>query len=314
MSSVLGERVDVIGTSKGKGFAGVVKRYHFKGRFDDPWRLGSYSCSRFERSSTTTPGRVYKGSRRAGHMGKRTCHRPGSEGRPGGCRTQPYWRSWCCPRPQRRPGHDSGRAQAVGAEDGSTGTMKVDVLNMKGEKVKTVELPAEIFEAHVNIDLMHQAYIQQMANARLGTHKTKTRSEVSGGGKKPWKQKGTGRARAGFHACPELGSWRQDPHPAPAQVHPAHADQDAPRCPTLRPLGQGSRGRLWSWSMNLILAEPKTRLMAQALNTLVGEVERPGAGRREGCHLRNGRPLDQQSSGCQAADGELPEYPRSAWL
>ncbi len=52
--------------------------------------------------------------------------------------------------------------------------MKVDVLNMKGEKVKTVDLPAEIFEAPVNVDLMHQAFIQQMANARLGTHKTKT--------------------------------------------------------------------------------------------------------------------------------------------
>ena len=63
--------------------------------------------------------------------------------------------------------------------------MKADVVNMKGEKVKTVELPAEIFEAPVNIDLMHQAFLQQLANARLGTHKTKTRSEVSGGGKKP---------------------------------------------------------------------------------------------------------------------------------
>ena len=80
--------------------------------------------------------------------------------------------------------------------------MKVDVFNMKGDKVETVELPAEIFETPVNVDLMHQAYIQQMANARLGTHKTKTRSEVSGGGKKPWKQKGTGRARAGSVRSP----------------------------------------------------------------------------------------------------------------
>ena len=56
---------------------------------------------------------------------------------------------------------------------GDMGIIKVDVFNMQGEKVKTVELPAEIFEAKVNIDLMHQAFIQQMANARLGTHKTK---------------------------------------------------------------------------------------------------------------------------------------------
>jgi len=75
--------------------------------------------------------------------------------------------------------------------------MEVDVLNMKGKKVSKHGLPADIFEAPVNIDLMHQAYTRQMANARLGTHKTKSRSEVSGGGRKPWRQKGTGRARQG---------------------------------------------------------------------------------------------------------------------
>ena len=75
--------------------------------------------------------------------------------------------------------------------------MEVDVLNMEGQKVRTVDLPASIFEAPINIDLMHQAYVRQMANARLGTHKTKRRGEVAGGGRKPWKQKGTGRARQG---------------------------------------------------------------------------------------------------------------------
>jgi large subunit ribosomal protein L4 len=75
--------------------------------------------------------------------------------------------------------------------------MEVDVINMEGKKIRKMELPARIFEAPINIDLMHQAYVRQMANARLGTHKTKTRGEVSGGGKKPWKQKGTGRARQG---------------------------------------------------------------------------------------------------------------------
>ena len=75
--------------------------------------------------------------------------------------------------------------------------MEVDVFNMKGKKVGKVELPAEIFEAPVKIDLMHQAYVRQMANGRLGTHSTKGRSEVAGGGRKPWRQKGTGRARQG---------------------------------------------------------------------------------------------------------------------
>jgi len=58
-------------------------------------------------------------------------------------------------------------------------------------------LPAKIFEAPINVDLMHQHHVRQMANAHLGTHKTKGRSEVSGGGRKPWRQKGTGRARQG---------------------------------------------------------------------------------------------------------------------
>ena len=80
--------------------------------------------------------------------------------------------------------------------------MELDVFNMDGQKVRTIELPAAIFEAPVNVDLMHQAYVRQMANARLGTHSTKTRGEVSGGGRKPWKQKGTGRARQGSTRAP----------------------------------------------------------------------------------------------------------------
>jgi len=75
--------------------------------------------------------------------------------------------------------------------------MEVDLINMKGKKVGKAELPAAIFEAPVKIDLMHQAFVRQMANGRLGTHSTKGRSEVSGGGRKPWRQKGTGRARQG---------------------------------------------------------------------------------------------------------------------
>ena len=67
--------------------------------------------------------------------------------------------------------------------------MKVDVLDLKGQKIREVELPAQVFEAAINIDLMHQAYTRQMANARLGTHETKVRSEVAGGGRKPVEKK-----------------------------------------------------------------------------------------------------------------------------
>ena len=75
--------------------------------------------------------------------------------------------------------------------------MHVSLMNTTGEQVGEIELADTIFAAPVNIPLMHQAVMRQMANARLGTAKAKGRSEVAGGGRKPWKQKGTGRARQG---------------------------------------------------------------------------------------------------------------------
>jgi large subunit ribosomal protein L4 len=81
--------------------------------------------------------------------------------------------------------------------------MQVPVYNAQGEQVSETELRDEIFAAPVNEGLMHQALVRQLANARLGTHKTKTRSEVRGGGRKPWRQKGTGRARQGSIRAPQ---------------------------------------------------------------------------------------------------------------
>jgi large subunit ribosomal protein L4 len=81
--------------------------------------------------------------------------------------------------------------------------MQVPVYNIQGEQVSEVELRDDIFAVPVNPGLMHQAFVRQMANARLGTHKTKTRGEVSGGGRKPWRQKGTGRARQGSIRAPQ---------------------------------------------------------------------------------------------------------------
>ncbi len=74
---------------------------------------------------------------------------------------------------------------------------KVDLLNKEGKKVGNIELSDEIFNVEVNEDVMHEVVLNYLANQRHGTQSTKTRSEVSGGGKKPWKQKGTGRARQG---------------------------------------------------------------------------------------------------------------------
>ena len=148
--------------------------------------------------------------------------------------------------------------------------MKVDVFDMKGKKVKQVDLPAAVFEAPINVDLMHQAYVRQMANARLGTHKTKTRSEVAGGGRKPWRQKGTGRARQGsIRAVQWTGGGR---------VHtprPRSYEQAMPKKMRRAALRSALSAKAAEAGIVVVddvtLSEPKTRLMAEALDKLVGE-------------------------------------------
>lgn len=83
-------------------------------------------------------------------------------------------------------------------------TLTVDVVDAKGKKAGTAELPGSVFDVTANIPLMHQVVIAQRAAARQGTHATKTRGMVSGGGKKPFKQKGTGRARQGSSRAPQM--------------------------------------------------------------------------------------------------------------
>ncbi len=147
--------------------------------------------------------------------------------------------------------------------------MLVDVYNMQGQKVNTVELPPSIFEAPIYEDLMHQALTRQMANARLGTHQTKTRSQVSGGGRKPWRQKGTGRARQ--------GSIRSAQWKGGGKVHTPHPHKYTKAMPRKMRLA-ALRGALTVKAVEanivvvdeLTVTEPKTRIMATALNTLVG--------------------------------------------
>ncbi len=147
--------------------------------------------------------------------------------------------------------------------------MEVEVLNMEGKKVSAVELPPAIFEAPISVDLMHQALVMQMANARLGTHETKVKSDVSGGGRKPWRQKGTGRARQ--------GSTRSAQWKGGGKIHTPHMrsyNQAMPkkmRQAALRSaLSVKAAESMIVVVDELKLNEPKTRLMAAALNTLVG--------------------------------------------
>ncbi|HZQ10977.1 MAG TPA: 50S ribosomal protein L4 [Anaerolineae bacterium] len=93
--------------------------------------------------------------------------------------------------------------------------MQVPLFNQAGQELKQIELRDDIFGIKPNTAVMHQAYLRQMANARQGTSNTKTRGQVRGGGKKPWKQKGTGRARQGSTRAPQWkgGGVVFGPHP-----------------------------------------------------------------------------------------------------
>src|SRR5512147_2674925 len=147
--------------------------------------------------------------------------------------------------------------------------MKVDVVDIKGKKLREVELPAKVFEAPVNVDLMHQAYTRQMANARLGTHDTKVRGEVAGGGRKPWKQKGTGRARQGStNAAQWVGGGRiHTPHPRSyEQRMPKKMRQAALRSALSAKAAESGVVVV----EELTLSETKTKVMADALKNLVG--------------------------------------------
>jgi len=94
-------------------------------------------------------------------------------------------------------------------------SLTIDINDAQGKKVGSFDLPAEIFDVQVNIPLIHQVVTAQLAAARQGTHKAKNRGEVSGGGKKPFKQKGTGRARQGSTRSPNQrhGGVAQGPVP-----------------------------------------------------------------------------------------------------
>jgi large subunit ribosomal protein L4 len=148
--------------------------------------------------------------------------------------------------------------------------MKADVFNIEGKKVKQVELPAAIFEAKVNIDLMHQAYQRQMANARLGTHKTKTRGEVSGGGQKPWKQKGTGRARQGSRRAIQWVGGGRVHTPQPRSYY-----QRMPKKMRQAALRSALTAKFAADGLVLVdemkISEGKTRLMSEVLTRLVGQ-------------------------------------------
>lgn len=147
--------------------------------------------------------------------------------------------------------------------------MLVPLRNLEGEIVGEVELRDDIFAAPIHEPVMHQALLRQLANARLGTSDTKTRSEVSGGGKKPWRQKGTGRARQGSIRAPH---WRKGgivfgPHPrSHAQAMPRKMRRLALRSA----LSVKAADEQIVVVQDLALDEPKAKVMRQVVDNLAG--------------------------------------------
>jgi large subunit ribosomal protein L4 len=146
-------------------------------------------------------------------------------------------------------------------------TTLLDVVNTKNEKVDSLELPAAIFAAPVKPHLLHEVVRMQLANRRQGTADTKGRADVSGGGKKPWKQKGTGRARAGTIRSP---LWRHGgtifgPHPRSYSFAPPKSIRRQALCAALTTKAQAGAVRLLD---SLVLEKPSTKVMLGLLKTV----------------------------------------------
>jgi large subunit ribosomal protein L4 len=140
-------------------------------------------------------------------------------------------------------------------------TPSVVVYDVEGKESGRVELPEAIFNAPVNAAVLHQALVRQQANDRQGTAQTKTRGEVSGGGKKPWKQKGTGRARQGSTRAPQ---WRHGG--TVFGPHPRTYEQKMPRKQRRLALRAALSAKNQEGVVRVVeeiaLEEPKTRVVA----------------------------------------------------
>ncbi len=146
--------------------------------------------------------------------------------------------------------------------------MKVPVYNQKGEKISEALLPKEIFDIKMNSDLVHQVVLVQTANRRQKTAKTKDRSEVRGGGRKPWRQKGTGRARVGSTRSPIWRGGGVTFGPRTEKVFKKKIPKKMRRKALFMVLSAKAKENLLLVLDNLKIEKPKTKSMAKILNKL----------------------------------------------
>ena len=145
----------------------------------------------------------------------------------------------------------------------------VDVIDLKGEKAGSVSLPGSIFDVPTNIPLMHQVVVAQLAAARQGTHATKTRGQVAGGGKKPFRQKGTGNARQGSIRAPHFTGGGIVHGPQPRDY-----DQRTPKKMKQGALRSALSGRARADRIHVVTAlfegdKPSTKAALAALRAIV---------------------------------------------
>lgn len=143
----------------------------------------------------------------------------------------------------------------------------VDVLSPAGKKVGTRDLSAEVFEAKVSVPLMHQVVVAGLASIRRGTHSAKTRGEVSGGGRKPWRQKGTGRSRQGSTRAPQWtgGGVVHGPQP---RDHDLRVNKKMKRGALRSALTDALASGKLAVVQDLAFDEPKTKRAAEVLDAL----------------------------------------------
>ncbi|MDD5738414.1 MAG: 50S ribosomal protein L4 [Candidatus Pacebacteria bacterium] len=146
--------------------------------------------------------------------------------------------------------------------------MKIDLYNQEGKVTGQAELPEGIFDVKLSKDLLHQVVVSQMANRRQGTAHTKDRGDVSGGGKKPWRQKGTGRARAGSSRSPLWKGGGVTFGPTNEKVYKKIVPKKIKRAALFMVLSQKAKNNLLVLLDDLKIKEPKTKIVFDILKKL----------------------------------------------
>ncbi len=146
----------------------------------------------------------------------------------------------------------------------------IEVRDAQGQVLGERELPSDLFEAPVNVAVMHQVVVAGMAAQRAGTHSTKTRGEVRGGGRKPWRQKGTGRARQGSIRAPQWVGGGVSHGPKPRD-HTVRINKKMKRAALRAALSDAARSAKLAVVDELAFEEPQTRAAAAILGALALE-------------------------------------------